>query len=103
MKYNYCPECGEKLPRYHLGKLCKNCRKKEFGRQAVKTAVIITVAAGIGVAGYYYVKQHKKEVAKAASKLAAQALALQAKKLSAEQLLMMEAAKRISKIKTAEE
>ena len=99
MKYNYCPVCGEKLPKHHIGKLCKNCRKKEFKKQAVKTVVLVGLVAGAGTAAYFYVKDHKKETASAASKLAAQALALQAKRLQAEQKLMTEAAKRVSELK----
>ena len=64
-----------------------------------RTALIVGIAAGAGTAAYFYVKNHKKEVANAASALASQALALQAKKLSAEQKLWMEAAKQVSRIK----
>ena len=99
MKYNYCPVCGEKLPKHHFGKMCKNCARKEFKKQAVRTALIVGIAAGAGTAAYFYVNNHKKEVANAASALASQALALQAKKLSAEQKLWMEAAKQVFRIK----
>jgi hypothetical protein len=99
VKYNYCPVCGEKLPKYHLGKLCKNCRKKEIKEQAIRTAVICTVVAGAGTAAYFYVKHHKKEVAQATAKLASKALELQAKKVYAEQKLLLEAARHVSKAK----
>ena len=69
MKYNYCPVCGEKLPKHHFGKMCKNCARKEFKKQAVRTALIVGIAAGAGTAAYFYVKNHKKEVANAASAL----------------------------------
>ncbi len=99
MKYNYCPICGEKLPKHHIGKLCKTCARKQFKKQAIKTVLLVGLAAGAGTAAYFYVKDHKKETAAAASKLAGQALALQAKKLEAEQKLLLEAARRASQLK----
>ena len=93
MKYNYCPICGEELPNHYHGKFCKNCAKKEFRKKAIKTAVITGFVVGAGALGWYYVKHHKKEVAKAATKLASQALALEAKKIALEKGALLDAAK----------
>lgn len=94
MKYNYCPVCGEQLPKYHLGKTCKNCGKKEFKKKLIKTAVVVGAAAGIGTVAYLYVRSHKKEVAQTASKLASEVLALQMKRMSADQKILLDAARR---------
>ena len=93
MKYNYCPVCGEKLPPHHLGKLCKNCAKKEFKKKAITAVVLTGIAAGAGAGVYYYVKNHKKEVTEYAKDLASMALAVEMKKLSSDAKALAEVAK----------
>ncbi len=82
MKYNYCPVCGEKLPPHHIGKMCRNCARKDFKKKVIAGTVILGVGAASAAAAYYYVRSHKEEVASAAKDLAELAVASEIKKLA---------------------
>ena len=98
MKYNYCPICGEKLPRHHLGKYCKDCSKKIMKKKVIGAVVVTAAAAAAGTGAYFYVKHHKKEVKEAAQQLASAALAYKVKQLNNDKDALLEVVKTAGKL-----
>ena len=100
MKYNYCPICGEKLPKHHLGKYCNECSKKIIKKKVVVGVVVTAAAAAAGAGAYFYVKNHKEEVKQAAQELASAAFAYKVKQLNNDKDALIEVAKTAGKLLT---